>query len=215
MENANKFNVKGYDYAPGGSSTGSATAVYSGLAPIAVATDTAGSVRIPAAWHSLVGFKPSSNKISKNGVLPLSSSYDTVGTICKSVKDTKILFDILSEKKNNYQPHEIKNIKLGFVTDFNFALLDNLSKNKIEQLRLIISKLGFIIKNIQIPELQELNDLVADYGSVVNYEAWENWKDIIDKNLDFIDLNVVDRFMIGKRISNKKATFLKEKLKLK
>ena len=208
--------LKDKDYAPGGSSTGSATAVYSGLAPIAVATDTAGSVRIPAAWHSLVGFKPSSNKISKNGVLPLSSSYDTVGTICKSVKDTKILFDILSEKKNNYQPHEIKNIKLGFVTDFNFALLDNLSKNKIEQLRLIISKLGFIIKNIQIPELQELNDLVADYGSVVNYEAWENWKDIIDKNLDFIDLNVVDRFMIGKRISNKKATFLKrKKLKLK
>ena len=64
-----------------------------------------------------------------------------------------------------------------------------LSKNKIEQLRLIISKLGFIIKNIEIPELQELNDLIADYGSIVNYEAWENWKDIIDKNLDFIDLN--------------------------
>ena len=41
-----------------------------------------------------------------------------------------------------------------------------------------------IIKNIEIPELQELNDLIADYGSVVNYEAWENWKDIIDKNLD-------------------------------
>ena len=47
----------------GGSSTGSATSVFSGLSPMAVGTDTAGSIRIPAAWHSLVGFKPSS-KIS-------------------------------------------------------------------------------------------------------------------------------------------------------
>ena len=43
----------------GGSSTGAATAVFSGLAPLAVGTDTAGSIRIPAAWHSLTGFKPS------------------------------------------------------------------------------------------------------------------------------------------------------------
>ena len=62
--------------APGGSSTGSATAVYSGLAPMSVGTDTAGSVRIPAAWHSLVGFKPSYRKISTKGVLPLSKSFD-------------------------------------------------------------------------------------------------------------------------------------------
>ena len=58
--------------AAGGSSTGSATAVFSGLAPLSVGTDTAGSIRIPAAWHSLTGFKPSSGMISVNGVLPLS-----------------------------------------------------------------------------------------------------------------------------------------------
>ena len=51
-------------HAPGGSSTGAATSIFSGLAPLSVGTDTAGSIRIPAAWHSLVGFKPSRGKIS-------------------------------------------------------------------------------------------------------------------------------------------------------
>ena len=74
------------NHAPGGSSTGSATSVFYGLAPLSVGTDTAGSIRIPAAWHSLTGFKPSSGMISINGVLPLSKSCDTVGTICKTVK---------------------------------------------------------------------------------------------------------------------------------
>ena len=89
--------------APGGSSTGSATAVFSGLAPLSIGTDTAGSIRIPAAWHSLVGFKPSAGKISMNGVLPLSKSFDSIGTICKTVKDTKILFNILSNSKYKQQ----------------------------------------------------------------------------------------------------------------
>ena len=84
---------------PGGSSTGAATAVFAGLAPLSIGTDTAGSIRIPAAWHSLVGFKPSKGRISMNGVLPLSKSLDSLGTICKTVKDTKILFNIFSKKK--------------------------------------------------------------------------------------------------------------------
>ena len=97
--------------APGGSSTGAATAVFSGLAPLSIGTDTAGSIRIPAAWHSLVGFKPSTGIIPMNGVLPLSKSFDTVGTICKTVKDTKILFNILSNKKNNQQLDFLKKLK--------------------------------------------------------------------------------------------------------
>ena len=85
--------------APGGSSTGVLLLLYFlDLAPLSVGTDTAGSIRINSAWHSLVGFKPSTGKIPMNGVLPLSKSFDTLGTICKTVKDTKILFNILSNK---------------------------------------------------------------------------------------------------------------------
>ena len=92
--------IKG-NFCPGGSSSGSAAAVYSNLIPLAVGTDTAGSIRIPSCWHSLVGFKPSYNNIPSKGILPLSKTYDTLGTICRSVKDTFIFYNILADIKLN------------------------------------------------------------------------------------------------------------------
>ena len=92
--------------AAGGSSTGSATAIFSGLAPIGIGTDTAGSVRIPAAWHGLVALKPSLGMISMNGVIPLSKSNDTLGVISKCVKDARLIFQILSEKKYNFSSNQ-------------------------------------------------------------------------------------------------------------
>ena len=62
---------------PGGSSSGSAVAVASGLAPAAIGTDTGGSVRLPAAWCGIVGLKVTAGRISTHGVLPLSSTLDT------------------------------------------------------------------------------------------------------------------------------------------
>ena len=118
------------NHVPGGSSTGAATALYSGLAPLSIGTDTAGSIRIPAAWHSLIGFKPSLGMLPMDGVLPLSKSFDAVGIISKTVKDTKILFDILSNKKYKQEFKFLKKIKVGFVNDFNFNQLDNYCKKK-------------------------------------------------------------------------------------
>ncbi|WP_273890570.1 amidase family protein, partial [Serratia marcescens] len=73
--------------APGGSSSGSASAVARGIVPIAMATDTAGSVRIPAAFHGLIGYRSSSQRYSRRGVFPLSPSLDTLGPLCRSVRD--------------------------------------------------------------------------------------------------------------------------------
>ena len=200
----------------GGSSTGSATAVFSGLSPMAVGTDTAGSIRIPAAWHSLVGFKPSSKKISTDGVLPLSKTYDSVGTICKSIKDTKILYNILSDTKNKFTINNLKNIKIGCIENMNFAVLDDFSKGKINELYNKVSKLGIFLKTIKILEFEELNNLVSVFGSLVNYEAWKFCKNKISKDISFLDPYVADRFLIGKKIKLNDAISLNKKiLKLK
>ena len=95
-------------YCPGGSSSGAAVSVYKNLVPLSVGTDTAGSIRIPAAWHSLIGFKPTYGSISSKGVLPLSRSYDTVGLICKCIKDIQIFYNILSKKNYKYKIENIK-----------------------------------------------------------------------------------------------------------
>ena len=81
--------------APGGSSAGSAVSVAAGLSPWSIGTDTGGSVRIPAAYCGLTGLKTTIGRVSCHGVLPLSSTLDTPGPLCRDVKDAANLFDVL------------------------------------------------------------------------------------------------------------------------
>jgi aspartyl-tRNA(Asn)/glutamyl-tRNA(Gln) amidotransferase subunit A len=80
----------------GGSSSGAAAAVASGAVPLAVGTDTAGSVRIPAALCGVVGFKPSFGRVSRRGSIPLSHSQDTVGIIARTVPDVALALSVMS-----------------------------------------------------------------------------------------------------------------------
>jgi aspartyl-tRNA(Asn)/glutamyl-tRNA(Gln) amidotransferase subunit A len=80
------------DFTPGGSSGGSAAAVAAGFCIGAVGTDTMGSVRVPSAYCGVVGFKPSFNRLSMRGVIPLSPTLDHVGLHANSVADVTTLF---------------------------------------------------------------------------------------------------------------------------
>ena len=77
---------------PGGSSSGSGVAVAAGLAPWAVGTDTGGSVRLPASWCGITGLKTTIGRVSTHGVLPLSPTLDTPGTMTRSVEDAALLY---------------------------------------------------------------------------------------------------------------------------
>ena len=81
---------------PGGSSAGSGVAVAAGLAPVAIGTDTGGSVRLPAAWCGVVGLKVTAGRISTYGVLPLSTTLDTPGPLARSVEDAALIFRVLN-----------------------------------------------------------------------------------------------------------------------
>src|SRR6186713_596321 len=81
---------------PGGSSGGSAASVLAGMAYASIGTDTGGSVRIPAAACGLVGLKPSFGEISTNGAVPLSTTLDHVGPLCRSVDDACMVFRVLT-----------------------------------------------------------------------------------------------------------------------
>lgn len=85
-------NINDEELAPGGSSSGAAASVAFGLAAAAIGSDTNGSVRIPAAWNDLVGFKPAHGLLPLDGVVPLSARFDTVGPLCRSVEDAALLF---------------------------------------------------------------------------------------------------------------------------
>lgn len=81
---------------PGGSSGGSGAAVAAGLAAIAVGTDTGGSIRVPAACCGVVGFKPSYDAVSREGVWPLAWTLDHIGPLARSVDDAALAFEVMA-----------------------------------------------------------------------------------------------------------------------
>ena len=83
-------------HTPGGSSSGSAAAVAAGVVPLAIGTQTGGSLIRPAAYCGVVGFKPSFGQISRAGVLPQSPFLDTVGVFARSVEDVALLAEVLA-----------------------------------------------------------------------------------------------------------------------
>src|SRR5262244_3205629 len=84
------------DRSPGGSSSGSAVAAAGGLASATLGTDTAASIRLPAAWCGAIGLKPTWGGVSRDGVFPLAASFDHVGPITRSVADAALLLHCIA-----------------------------------------------------------------------------------------------------------------------
>ena len=91
-------NAWNFEHYPGGSSAGAGVAVAVGSALAALGTDSAGSVRKPAALNGVVGFKPSYGSIDNSGVIPLSPSLDHVGMLTRTVADSKLLFQVVGSQ---------------------------------------------------------------------------------------------------------------------
>jgi aspartyl-tRNA(Asn)/glutamyl-tRNA(Gln) amidotransferase subunit A len=107
----------------GGSSAGSAAAVASGMVPLALGTDTGGSIRIPAALCAVVGFKPSFASVPLEGVFPLASSLDHVGPIANHVEDARLLFEVVAGRVCAPQANP-RPLRVGWITTGSFGPVD-------------------------------------------------------------------------------------------
>jgi aspartyl-tRNA(Asn)/glutamyl-tRNA(Gln) amidotransferase subunit A len=114
------------DRIPGGSSSGSAIAVATGMALGALGTDTGGSIRIPAALCGVVGFKPTRGRVSTRGVFPLSWNLDHVGPLTKCVRDAALILQVISV----YDAIDPSSIKM-LTGDYLGHLVDDMAGRKI------------------------------------------------------------------------------------
>jgi len=96
-------NPLNYDFIPGGSSGGSAAAVAAGMVPVALGSDTGGSVRQPASLCGIWGFKPSWGAISRYGLTAFASSFDEIGVLSSNFYDLTVVFDLLA----HVSPHDM------------------------------------------------------------------------------------------------------------
>ncbi len=107
---------------PGGSSGGSAAAVAGGCVPVALGTDTGGSIRIPASLCGVVGFKPTAGRVPVDGVVPLSTTLDHVGPIARDTKDCARLLSVIENETTNETTgscdHSPRNLRIGVLSGF-------------------------------------------------------------------------------------------------
>lgn len=146
------------EHVPGGSSSGSAASVAAGMSLISLGTDTGGSVRQPANFCNLVGLKPTYGTISRYGVIAMSSSLDTVGSLAHTVDDTEIMFDVLRGEDEqdgtvkNFNKPVIKNkFKLGIAKEFFVDGLDSEVEDMINEVKKTFEKIGIDVVTVNLP----------------------------------------------------------------
>lgn len=178
----------------GGSSSGSAAAVALGIVPFAIGSDTGDSVRKPAAYGGIVGFKPTYGRISRYGLFAFASSLDHVGVLTRSVKDAAIVTDIikgqdsldmtsLEDDKKIYSEEinkDVKGKKLFYIKEAcNLDEYENPSEmlkntiNKFNETLEICKKIGIQVDEVSIDK-KLLNALYPTYMTISCAEATSN-----------------------------------------
>lgn len=178
------FNPWDLKCTPGGSSGGSAAAVAARLCPVALGSDTGGSIRQPASFCGLVGFKPTYGRVSRYGLVAYGSSLDQIGPFATNVKDIALLMEVLSRPcdkdstslktpPENYMHGlrtDLKGIKIGIPWEFLHNLAEGSKAAFIENVEKLKS-LGATVIDV---DLNVLKYSVATYYILATAEASTN-----------------------------------------
>ncbi len=171
---------------PGGSSGGSAAAVAANMCIAALGTDTGGSIRQPASFCGVVGYKPSYGRVSRYGAIAYASSFDQIGPITKTVEDAALIMEVMAgqdeyDSTSSSKPvpsftKELKNIpaklRIAYIKD----CLENEGLNPEIKTRIndIISKLKAAGHTVEAVDFPFLDYLVPTYYVLTTAEASSN-----------------------------------------
>jgi aspartyl-tRNA(Asn)/glutamyl-tRNA(Gln) amidotransferase subunit A len=168
--------------APGGSSSGAAISVACGIAPLAMATDTAGSIRVPAAFNGLVGYKSSSAHYDKTGVFPLAPTLDSLGTIAHTVADCIALDRVLLGRPFDHIPAIPLASTLSFAVDeawLQGAQLSDAVRRNLEASIDKLSRAGASILVREMTSLRAFESALKNHGWLGAFEAFAQHRELL------------------------------------
>ena len=200
-------------HAPGGSSSGSGAAVAAGVAPMALGSDTGGSVRIPAALCGVVGLKTTVGQVSRAGVFPLSWSLDSVGPLTRSVEDAALVYQCMrgpdprDPSTQHAELHDVmstlkrgvRGLRLAFAETVFWDGADAEVARAVRQCGDVFANLGAQVESIAFAEAADALALNPG-GLVIAAEAYTIHRERLERYADQYDPIIASRMMQGRDI---------------
>ena len=183
---------------PGGSSSGAAVGVADGMFAAGLGTDTGGSCRIPAALCGIVGFKPTAQRVSRDGAVPLSTTLDSVGPLARSVECCAILDAILTGgAPEAEEAFPLAGLRLGLPDCYVTDGMDDVVAAAFER---TIAKLGAAGAHVVTLKLDMLKEIpgINSKGGLVGAEAYAWHREYLERTPQLYDPWVLQRFEAGK-----------------
>jgi aspartyl-tRNA(Asn)/glutamyl-tRNA(Gln) amidotransferase subunit A len=170
---------------PGGSSGGSAAAVAADMVFAATGTDTGASIRLPASFCGVVGLKPTYERVSRRGVIPLALTLDHVGPIARTVRDAAIAFHAMAEHSSGRVPPpdlDLRGMRIGLPQNFYFDRLDLEVAAAVRNAVQTAAALGARIVDVRVPDIAGLNTVAR---ILLLVEAVSNLRPHLSRRADF------------------------------
>ena len=183
---------------PGGSSSGSAVAVAAGVVPCAIGTDTSGSIRVPAAFCGIAGFKPTAARVDRTGVLPLATTLDSVGPLATSVADLVALDAAL----RGVEPAAARSAHAAAARLPRARPRARAGRCRGVRCRVAaLADAGAAIERRPLPVLAAVDELQDVRGSLVAHEAWRANRALLDgPDAERLDPRVLRRLREGRAL---------------
>ena len=183
-------------HVPGGSSSGAAVSVATGAAFIGLGSDTGGSIRVPAALNGIVGFKNTARTTPRQGVLPLSTTLDTVCAMTRSVRDAILAHEILSGSTVPRSRRALSDYRLGVCKRYFLDAMDAPVAHAFERTLKTLSAAGARIVDIDLAAMDDLARLNATGGfSPAESYAWH--RELLAHHASSYDPRVAARIQRG------------------
>ena len=191
-------NVNDPRWVPGGSSSGAAASVAFGLAPAAIGSDTGGSIRLPAAWNDLVGFKPGWGVLSTDGMLPLMETFDCPGPLARTVEDCALIHAALGGAAVSLEGATLEGAQLLIPEGLLMEDVEDAPARAFEDAVRRLEAAGAAVLRQPVPVLRDANALSV---TLYSGEAWAIWRDLLTEKGHMVYSEISQRIEAGRDLA--------------